>query len=85
MVGRKEEIRILTSLEKVQKSAFVAIYGRRRVGKTYMVRSIFEGKFTFYITGIANVELMAQLTNFHAGLIRYYASVYRFLSTLGEK
>jgi AAA+ ATPase superfamily predicted ATPase len=72
MVGRKEEIHILKSLEKSGKSAFVAIYGRRRVGKTYMVRNVFEGKFTFYMTGIANIDLAAQLTNFHASLIRYF-------------
>ncbi len=72
MIGRKIETKILKSLEKDGKSAFVAIYGRRRVGKTYMVRHIFGNKFTFYITGIANVGLPAQLTNFHAGLIRYF-------------
>ena len=37
-----------------------------------MVRHIFENKFTFYITGIANINLSAQLANFHAGLIRYF-------------
>ena len=73
MIGRKEEIRILQSLEKAPKSAFVTIYGRRRVGKTYLVRHVFGDKFTFYITGIANVGLSAQLTNFHAGLIRYFS------------
>lgn len=72
MVGRKEEIRILESLKKSTKSAFVAIYGRRRVGKTYMVRNVFKNRFTFYITGIANIDLASQLTNFHAGLIRYF-------------
>lgn len=72
MVGRKEEVRILETLDKSPKSAFVAIYGRRRVGKTFLVRTVFENKFTFYITGIANIDLSAQLTNFYAGLIRYF-------------
>lgn len=72
MIGRKEERRILENLKIANKSAFVAIYGRRRVGKTYMVRHVFNNEFTFHITGIANVNLSAQLTSFFAGLIRYF-------------
>ena len=72
MVGRKEELETLKSLEQDDESSFVAVYGRRRVGKTYLIRHVFEGKFTFYITGIANISLEAQLTNFYAGLVRYF-------------
>jgi len=72
MVGRKAEIQILQSLEKANKSSFVVLYGRRRIGKTYLIRNVFKGKFNFYITGIANVDLSAQLTSFYAGLIRYF-------------
>ena len=72
MIGRKEELSILQSLEKADESSFVAVYGRRRVGKTYLIRHVFEDKFTFYITGIANIGLQAQLTNFYAGLVRTF-------------
>lgn len=72
MVGRKEELSILKSLEQADESAFVAVYGRRRVGKTYLIRHAFEDKFTFYITGIGNIGLEAQLTNFYAGLVRTF-------------
>ncbi len=72
MVGRKEELSILKSLEQEDESAFVAVYGRRRVGKTYLIRHAFEDKFTFYITGIGNIGLEAQLTNFYAGLVRTF-------------
>jgi uncharacterized protein len=72
MVGRKEELSILKSLEQADESSFVAVYGRRRVGKTYLIRHAFEDKFTFYITGIGNIGLEAQLTNFYAGLIRTF-------------
>lgn len=72
MIGRKEELAILQSLERSGRSAFVAVYGRRRIGKTYLIRHVFEGKFTFYITGIAHVGLQAQLANFYAALVRYF-------------
>lgn len=72
MVGRKEELGILQSLEQADESAFVAVYGRRRVGKTYLIRHVFDGKFTFHLTGIANIGLKPQLANFYAALIRSF-------------
>ncbi len=72
IAGRKEELALLKSLEQSDESSFVAVYGRRRVGKTYLVRHVFEGKFSFYLTGIANVGLMPQLANFYAALVRYF-------------
>lgn len=72
IIGRKEELEILKSLEQSDESSFVAVYGRRRVGKTYLVRHVFDGKFSFYLTGIANVGLMPQLANFYAALVRYF-------------
>ena len=75
MVGRKEELDILKSLEQTDESAFVAVYGRRRVGKTYLIRHVFDEKFTFHLTGIANIGLKPQLANFYAGLVRYFPLV----------
>lgn len=72
MVGRKEELEILQSLERADESSFVAVYGRRRVGKTYLIRHVFEDKFTFHLTGIANIGLKPQLANFYAALIRHF-------------
>ncbi|TAF95040.1 MAG: ATP-binding protein [Cytophagia bacterium] len=70
IIGRKEELAVLQSIQDDDKSAFVAVYGRRRVGKTFLIRSFYEGQFTFHLTGIANVETANQLTNFHSALIR---------------
>jgi uncharacterized protein len=72
IIGRKEEIALLQSLQQLNRSTFVAVYGRRRVGKTYLIRSFFEEKFTFQLTGIANVETEQQLTNFHSALVRIF-------------
>jgi uncharacterized protein len=72
IIGRKEELATLQAIQADDRSAFVAVYGRRRVGKTYLIRSYYEGQFTFYLTGIAHVETSNQLTNFHAALVRYF-------------
>ena len=72
IIGRQEEIALLQSLEQLDRSSFVAIYGRRRVGKTFLVRTFYQNDFTFHITGIANVKTSNQLTNFHSALVRYF-------------
>lgn len=74
LVGRKEEIRRLHQYEKSPKSEFVAVYGRRRVGKTYLIREVFEQNFAFYMTGLANATKEDQLDRFHTALQRYGAT-----------
>lgn len=75
IIGRKEETTLLQSLLKEDKSAFVALYGRRRVGKTYLIRTVFEGQMTFQVTGIANVDTANQLTNFHSTMVRFFPEI----------
>jgi uncharacterized protein len=72
MIGRKEESTLLQKLATADQSAFVAVYGRRRVGKTYLIRQVFEDQYAFSLTGIAHIGLEAQLVNFYASLIRTY-------------
>jgi uncharacterized protein len=72
IIGRQEEVALLQTLEKADKCAFVAVYGRRRVGKTYLIRTIFEGKMVFQLTGLANTKVAKQLANFHAALVRNF-------------
>ncbi|MCF0133448.1 MAG: ATP-binding protein, partial [Blautia sp.] len=43
MIGRKQEIKELNRLYDGKKAELIAIYGRRRVGKTYLVDETFEG------------------------------------------
>lgn len=68
LIGRDRELSILNSMYSSEKSEFVAVYGRRRVGKTFLIRSAFKDKFTFQITGLANASLSQQLSNFHLAL-----------------
>ena len=72
IIGREEEIAVLQALEKTDKSAFVAVYGRRRVGKTFLIRTVFEGKMVFQLTGLARTKTARQLVNFHAALVRNF-------------
>ncbi len=71
LVGREKEKRQLLEIQASDKSAFVALYGRRRVGKTYLVREVFPEQISFYSTGLANAGTASQLTVFHAALQKY--------------
>lgn len=64
IIGRKEEIAILEKIKVSNKPEFVAVYGRRRVGKTYLIRQFFKQQFTFHLTGMANANTPLQLGNF---------------------
>ena len=54
MTGRTEEKKFLRSLLNEEEPQFIAVYGRRRVGKTYLIRESFEHSFTFEHTGVSN-------------------------------
>lgn len=72
IIGRKNEISILHEKLASNKAEFVAIYGRRRVGKTYLVRNVFDNKFTFKLTGLANATLQEQLANYNLEMQNQY-------------
>ncbi|HRD79141.1 MAG: ATP-binding protein [Saprospiraceae bacterium] len=74
LIGRTKEISLLESKYKSVSAEFVAIYGRRRVGKTYLVREVFRDRITFQHTGVANAGLRDQLGRFYASLLRYFKS-----------
>ena len=78
MIGCKKEIETLNKLYYSDKSQFVAVYGRRRVGKTYLINEVFDGKITFRHAGLSPIEnngdesdspLKKQLKHFYNSLI----------------
>lgn len=71
MIGRNQEIESLEWDMAKKESQFVAIYGRRRVGKTYLVRQYFKDSFAFYHTGQQNGNLKDQLMAFRDSLVKY--------------
>jgi len=68
LIGRKEEQRVLHDAAKSEYSEFVAVYGRRRVGKTFLVRETFGYRFTFQHAGVANGNLATELSAFSDSL-----------------
>ena len=57
MIGRKKEIQTLKRLYNSNKAELVAVYGRRRVGKTYLVSECFKGNILFRHAGLSPVEM----------------------------
>jgi AAA+ ATPase superfamily predicted ATPase len=65
IIGRIKEIDILNKAIHSTQAEFVALYGRRRVGKTYLIRKLFEQEpHYFELTGLKNSPLKKQLYNF---------------------
>ena len=77
IIGRKQEIATLNRLYKSGRPEFIALYGRRRVGKTFLVNEVFRDNMTFHHTGLSpydrqrKVSLKDQLQNFHFSLMRH--------------
>jgi uncharacterized protein len=65
VIGRKKEIRILNGLLESDKSELVAIYGRRRIGKTFLIKEVYKHNMLFGITGLHNGTMKDQLKNFY--------------------
>ena len=64
LIGRKEEQEILRKALTSSKPEMVAVLGRRRVGKTFLIQSVFENRIDFEITGTQNASKEEQLINF---------------------
>lgn len=75
MIGREKEVNELNRLYYSQKAEFVAVYGRRRVGKTYLIDETFRNKITFRHSGLSPFEsgkkifLKEQLNQFYYSLL----------------
>lgn len=63
-IGREEEIGILQEVLVSGESEFVALYGRRRVGKTFLIETIYKNEIVFSLTGLNQTGKELQLENF---------------------
>lgn len=70
IIGREEEIRRLKRCYESKESQLVILYGRRRVGKSFLVNQTFDEKFDFKLVGDYKLDKEAQLLNFHEELKR---------------
>ena len=71
IIGRKREKDDLLQCLMSKRPEFVVVYGRRRVGKTYLIREYFNKQFSFYATGLSDTKTKGQLQGFNASLIEY--------------
>ena len=77
IIGRKQEIAELTRRHESGRAEFIAVYGRRRVGKTFLINEVLGDDIVFHHTGLSpydrkrKVSLKAQLQNFQYTLIRH--------------
>jgi hypothetical protein len=64
IIGRENELKILERLLHSGSPELLAIYGRRRVGKTFLIRSCYRDHLVFSCTGQPNAKTREQLINF---------------------
>ncbi|MDO5156428.1 MAG: ATP-binding protein [Eubacteriales bacterium] len=70
IIGRNEECERLSRCLRSNSAQLVVVYGRRRVGKTYLINEFFENTFAFKLTGVYGQKRKEQLQNFTAELNR---------------
>lgn len=71
ITGGELELTILQDAVESDKPEFIAVYGRRHIGKSFLVNNFFEGKFDFYMSGTFRAPMKDQLENFRVQLETY--------------
>ena len=64
LVGRKKELQLLEEALESSEAEMISVIGRRRVGKTFLIQTAYEGKIDFEMTGVQNGTREEQLKNF---------------------
>lgn len=75
IIGRKEEKEIFNEILQSNSSEFIAVYGRRRVGKTFLIRNFFKQQLVFDCSGLNGGNQVTQLANFADSVKEHF---YRF-------
>jgi AAA+ ATPase superfamily predicted ATPase len=71
LIGRMKEQALLRELVESKEAQFVALYGRRRVGKTFLIREFFSNNFDFSITAAPKTGIATHLADFADALREY--------------
>jgi uncharacterized protein len=77
IAGRDQEIRKLRKSLDSNRPEFIAIYGRRRVGKTFLIREFYGKQICFELVGIYNASMKEQLQNFTRSFNEVVDSAYK--------
>ncbi len=82
LIGRHDEMAELERYYNQDNAVFVAVYGRRRVGKTFLVNEFFMNNFDYKVTGVSPAEYERkqltdmQLANFNLALNHYSGRIF---------
>src|SRR5947209_6798586 len=77
--GRNKEKKLLKELYESDRAEFLAIYGRRRVGKTYLINEYFKDKGIYFeLTGSKKAPRSEQLRNFYREFLALFPEQERF-------
>ena len=71
IIGRVNEQGIIEQSINSGRPEFMVVYGRRRVGKTFLVKEYFNNRFAFYATGVLDKNMRGQLKAFKESLVEY--------------
>lgn len=74
-IGREYEISQLEQYRNSKESEFIIVYGRRRVGKTFLIKEFFDDTYDFKVTGLYKMPKKTQLKNFYLALLEYGAKI----------
>lgn len=72
IIGRKAEIKVLNAALNSASAELIAVYERRRVGKTYLIRTVYEKELMLELTGLNNAPFSEQLENFCLTIARVF-------------
>ncbi|MCI7212532.1 MAG: AAA family ATPase, partial [Bacillales bacterium] len=85
LVGRKKEIEELENLYNSGKPELVAVYGRRRVGKTFLIDKTFENRLSFRHAGVSPDDRDDSKKGLDEQLTQFYQSLLIFGSDISKK
>lgn len=71
MIGRVQQIKQMEKLLSKRSSSFVAVTGRRRVGKTYLIDEVYKSYYCLSVTGIQDADTKTQIRNFTEKIVEY--------------
>ncbi len=71
IIGREKELKVLDKILHSDKAEFLAVYGRRRVGKTYLIYEYFKTHIAFSFSGSFEEPMKVQIGNFFREYIRF--------------
>lgn len=70
IIGRKEECELLMRALRTPRPELIAVFGRRRIGKTFLIRNLYREHLLLEWSGIHRGSLGDQLKAFHAALLK---------------